>query len=57
MALKKPRDVSIHGERRIDDYFWLREKDSPEVQAHLQAEGGLRGGLVQAHRGADGPAI
>lgn len=38
VALKKPRDVSVHGDRRIDDYFWLRDKDSPEVQAHLQAE-------------------
>ncbi|MFG6462618.1 S9 family peptidase [Roseateles sp. DXS20W] len=38
VAAKKPRDVSIHGDRRIDDYFWLREKDQPDVQAHLQAE-------------------
>lgn len=38
VAAKKPRDVSVHGDRRIDDYFWLREKDNPEVQAHLKAE-------------------
>jgi oligopeptidase B len=38
VAAKKPKDVSVHGDRRIDDYFWLREKDNPEVQAHLQAE-------------------
>lgn len=38
VAAKKPRDVSVHGDRRIDDYFWLREKDDPEVRAHLQAE-------------------
>lgn len=38
VAAKKPRDVSVHGDRRIDDYFWLREKDTPEVQAHLTAE-------------------
>ncbi|PTT83970.1 oligopeptidase B [Pelomonas sp. HMWF004] len=38
VAAKKPRDVSVHGDRRIDDYFWLREKDDPAVQAHLQAE-------------------
>jgi oligopeptidase B len=27
-----------HGERRQDDYFWLRQKDDPEVAAYLQAE-------------------
>ena len=38
VAAKKPKDVSVHGDRRIDDYLWLREKDNPEVQAHLKAE-------------------
>ena len=35
---KKPKDVTVHGDRRIDDYFWLREKDNPAVLAHLKAE-------------------
>jgi oligopeptidase B len=29
---------TLHGEVRVDDYFWLREKESPEVRAHLEAE-------------------
>lgn len=37
-AARKPHDVSIHGETRIDNWFWLREKDDPEVQAYLRAE-------------------
>jgi oligopeptidase B len=28
----------LHGDRRVDDYFWLREKESPEVRAYLEAE-------------------
>ena len=28
----------IHGRTRSDDYEWLREKDSPEVLAHIEAE-------------------
>lgn len=28
----------IHGRTRSDDYEWLREKESPEVLAHLEAE-------------------
>ena len=35
---KKPRDVTVHGDRRVDDYFWLREKHSKSVLAHLKAE-------------------
>ena len=28
----------LHGARRQDDYDWLRQKDDPEVLAHLRAE-------------------
>ena len=38
LAVKHPKDVSIHGDLRVDDYFWLREKSNPEVLAHLRAE-------------------
>jgi oligopeptidase B len=27
-----------HGRQRIDNYYWLRERDSPEVLAYLNAE-------------------
>jgi oligopeptidase B len=37
-ADKKPKDVTVHGDTRIDDYFWLREKENPAVLAHLRAE-------------------
>jgi oligopeptidase B len=35
---KRPRTFTQHGDTRSDDYFWLREKDNPEVIAHLNAE-------------------
>lgn len=38
LAARKPKDVTVHGDTRIDDYFWLREKENPEVLAHLRAE-------------------
>ncbi|MBA3589551.1 S9 family peptidase [Methylibium sp.] len=38
VAPKRAKDVSVHGERRIDDYFWLRERDDPRVRKHLLAE-------------------
>jgi len=38
VAAKKPKDVTVHEDRRIDDYFWLREKGSPEVVNYLEQE-------------------
>ncbi len=38
LAERQPKDVSIHGDRRIDDYFWLRERQNPKVLQHLKAE-------------------
>ena len=33
-----PKDVTVHGDQRIDNYFWLREKQNPDVAAYLNAE-------------------
>ena len=38
VAAKKPRDVTVHEDKRIDDYFWLREKANPEVVNYLEQE-------------------
>jgi oligopeptidase B len=37
-AKQVPRETKIHGYTLKDDYFWLREKSSPEVIRHLEAE-------------------
>ena len=38
VAARIPRTTTLHGDERIDDYAWLREKGTPEVTAHLEAE-------------------
>ncbi|MEI8089583.1 MAG: S9 family peptidase [Opitutaceae bacterium] len=38
ITVKKPKDVTVHGDRRIDNYFWLREKENPAVRKHLEEE-------------------
>ncbi len=37
-ARRIPKTTAIHGETLVDDYYWLREKSSPAVLAHLEAE-------------------
>ena len=38
VAEKRPKTITVHGDSRVDDYFWLREKANPTVTAYLQAE-------------------
>lgn len=38
VAKRVPRVEVLHGDRRVDDYYWLREKSNPEVIAYLEAE-------------------
>jgi oligopeptidase B len=37
-ALRKPAEHVLHGDRRTDDYAWLRQKENPEVIRYLEAE-------------------
>ena len=38
VAPKVPRTTVLHGDVLQDDYYWLREKEAPEVTAYLEAE-------------------
>ena len=37
-AARRPHRHETHGDVRVDDYHWLRERDDPEVRAYLEAE-------------------
>jgi oligopeptidase B len=38
LARREPVETVLHGDRRIDHYAWLRQKENPEVIAYLEAE-------------------
>jgi len=38
VAARKPVEHLLHGDLRIDEYSWLREKEDPAVLHHLEAE-------------------
>jgi oligopeptidase B len=38
VAARHPHLSDVHGETRVDEYFWLREKNSPNVTAYLESE-------------------
>lgn len=47
VAEKHP-DVSVlHGDERIDNYFWMRDRDNPKVIAYLEAENAYTESMMQ----------
>lgn len=38
VADKRPVTLTTHDHQRVDPYFWLREKENPDVIAYLEAE-------------------
>jgi oligopeptidase B len=38
VAKRIPHEIVMHGEKRVDDYFWLRERTNAQVTAYLEAE-------------------
>jgi oligopeptidase B len=38
MAPKRPYQITQHGETRTDNYYWMRDRDDPEVIKYLRAE-------------------
>ena len=47
VAEKKPKELTIHGDTRVDDYFWLRERENPEVIAYLEAENAYTDAMLE----------
>ena len=38
VAPRQPKEITQHGQTRIDPYFWMRYRDDPEVLKYLHAE-------------------
>jgi oligopeptidase B len=45
---KKPKElVSASGDRRVDDYYWLNERENPEVIKYLESENTYADSVMQ----------
>ncbi|MBN1821444.1 MAG: S9 family peptidase [Prolixibacteraceae bacterium] len=38
VAKKIPQELTMNGDTRIDNYYWLNQRENPEVIAYLEAE-------------------
>jgi oligopeptidase B len=41
------KDV-LHGDTRLDDYFWMKDKNNPEVIKHLEAENAYTAAVMKS---------
>jgi oligopeptidase B len=46
----RSHEMTIHGDTRTDDYYWLRDRENPDVIAYLEAENEY---LAKAMSGTD----
>jgi len=53
VAAERPYELQAHGESRVDHYYWLREKQNPEVIAYLEAENAYAGAVMAAAAGLE----
>ena len=47
VAKRHPKTSTIHGDTRVDDYAWLRDKTNPDVIAYLEAENAYANALLE----------
>ena len=38
IAARRPHRLEQHGDVRVDEYYWLRDRNDPEVRGYLEAE-------------------
>jgi oligopeptidase B len=50
VAKKEPFELTAHGHTRVDNYYWLRERESPEVIAYLEAENAYKDKFMEHTR-------
>jgi oligopeptidase B len=49
-APRRPTSLRMHGDERVDDWHWLRDRDDPQVTAYLEAENAYTDAMT-AHTG------
>lgn len=51
IAEKHPHSLTIHGDERIDPYYWMRDRSDPQVIAYLEAENAYTQAVMQHTEG------
>lgn len=47
VAKKIPKELTTHGHTRVDNYYWMNQRENPEVIAHLEAENAYKDAVMK----------
>ncbi|MFW5755777.1 MAG: S9 family peptidase [Tangfeifania sp.] len=47
VAKKIPKELTTHGHTRVDNYYWMNQREDPEVIAHLEAENAYKDAMMK----------
>ncbi len=50
-AIKIPKELTIHGDTRIDNYYWLNNREDPRVMDYLSAENEYKEAILAHTKG------
>jgi oligopeptidase B len=50
-ADRRPHRLTIHGDTRVDEYYWLRDREDPAVLRHLDAENDYTAAMMRHTEG------
>lgn len=45
------KELIIHGDKRVDNYYWLNQREDPEVIAYLKAENNYTSAMMKETKG------
>lgn len=51
VAPKRPQSLVAHGDERIDDWYWIQNKQDPAVRAHLELENAYTAKMLEHTEG------
>src|SRR3989304_10190606 len=46
-AAMVPKALEMHGEKRLDDYFWMNDRNDPNVVTYLEAENAYAAAVME----------
>ncbi len=46
-AKKIPKELTTHGHTRVDNYYWMNQREDPEVIAYLNAENAYKEAIME----------
>jgi oligopeptidase B len=47
IAERRPEVMTVHDDARVDEYYWLRDRENPDVMAYLEAENAYTAAQMQ----------